>query len=171
MGMFPWFTLFYLSFLVKNQLRILALRSKRGHHDEIHAGKNPEAPLSAELRIQLIAQIGRSVIQELHASAVRQRIFQIHVFAHERIQLLDLRKSFDVKVVDFFYELFLEFLKLPAIAERFVFLPNLPKASRSIDRSAAGVRQPLPGTKFQNYIFRFHSFHLRYGYDNRPMEF
>ncbi len=103
--------------------------------------------------------------------AVRQRIFQIHVFAHECIEFLDLRKSFDVKVVDFFYKLFFRLLKLPAIAERFVFLPNLPKASRSIDRLAAVVRQPLPGTKFQNYIFRFHSFHLRYGYDNRPMEF
>lgn len=169
--MSPWFTLFCLSFFIKNQLRVLSLCPESGHHDEIHAGKHSKASVSAKHRIQLIPQISRPVIQELHALAVRQRIFQIHVFSHKCIQFLDLRKSFDVKIVDFFYELFLEFLKLPAIAKRFVFLPNLPKASRSIDRLAAVVRQPLPGTKFQNYIFRFHSFHLRYGYDNRPMEF
>lgn len=169
--MLPWFTLFCLSFLVKDQLRILSFRPKHGHHDEIHAGKHSEASVSAKLRIQLIAQIGRPVIQDFHALTVRQRIFQIHIFAHECIEFLDLWKAFDMKVVDFFYKLFFKLLKLPTIAERFVFLPNLPKASRSIDRSAAGVRQPLPSTKFQNNIFRFHSFHLRYGYDSRPMEF
>lgn len=104
--MFPRFTLFCLSFFIKNQLRILSLCPESGHHDEIHAGKYSKASVSAKLRIQLISQIGRPVIQELHALAVRQRIFQIHIFAHECIKFLDLWKAFDMKVVDFFYKLF-----------------------------------------------------------------
>ena len=59
--------------------------------------------------------------------AVRQRIFQIHIFAHECIKFLDLWKAFDMKVVDFFYKLFFKLLKLPAIAEQFVFLPIIQR--------------------------------------------
>ena len=51
--------------------RVCSLCAVAAYEDEIHIGKDAEAPIAAELRFELIAEICNPVIEEFYIRTVR----------------------------------------------------------------------------------------------------
>ena len=74
------------SLFIQNEFRIRSVLPVCGDQNEIHTGKNAEASVSAELRLQLIAQIGHLVIQKFHFRSARKAVREIHKPSDKGVQ-------------------------------------------------------------------------------------
>ena len=59
------------AFFIQHEFRVCSLCAVAAYEDEIHIGKDAEAPIAAELRFELIAEIGNTVIEEFYIRTVR----------------------------------------------------------------------------------------------------
>ena len=112
-----------LSLFVKDELRVGAARFVRADQNEVHVREDAEAPVPAELALQLVPEIRRLVVQKLHVHPVREPVLEVDIAPDERVQFLNLRQAFDVKAVDLVDQLLLERLELSVVAEFLVTLP------------------------------------------------
>ena len=92
----------FLSFFINHKLGIFAVFLVGADKNEVHIGDDSEASVTTEFALQLIPKIGGVIIEEFDGIPVGEAVFQIHVAAHERVELFDLRHSFYAKGVDLF---------------------------------------------------------------------
>ena len=69
--------LFRSALFVKQQLRVFPLRLVGADQEEVHVGQDAEAAVPAQLRLQLAAQIGGAVVQELCRGPIGQTVREI----------------------------------------------------------------------------------------------
>ena len=119
-----------LTLLVQHQFRGFALGTVGGDQDKIHPGQHAKAALTAELRFQLGAQIGRLVVQKIYRRTAGQRIGQVHIPPHQRVQLFHFGQALHVQVVDLLYQLALERLKLTVVAQLVVAFPVVQRGQQ-----------------------------------------
>ena len=107
---------FFIEILPLFTSAILALCLISAYQNKIHAGQDAEAPVSAELRFQLIPQIGGPIVQKFGRPAPRQGVFQIHIGTRQSIQAFHPGHAFYLQLIDFLYQLLFKCLKLAVVA-------------------------------------------------------
>ena len=104
------------SLFVEQKLRIRTVRPVGADQDEIHVCEHAEAAVCAGL--QLIAQIGRAVVQEFRAHAAGKGIGQVDITSDKGVERLHPGHARDLQGVDFVDELTLEPVKPAGVADR-----------------------------------------------------
>ena len=126
-----------LSLFKHNKLRVFAVFLIGTDEKEFHIGSDAKATVTAEFAFQLIAQIGRIVIEELHHLSVRQAVFEIDKAPGQHVQILNPWQALNVKQrVEFRNELLFEFLKFLPAADPDILLPEIHR------KIAVGIAPP-----------------------------
>ena len=105
-----------LSFPERDKLWIRAAFAISANEDEFHIGDDPIAKAFLLFAFHLGAQIRRFVIEELRLRPIGQRVFHIHVLAHEGTKLGHLWHAFDAQCVNFVDQRLLKGIELPLVA-------------------------------------------------------
>ena len=100
-----------LSMFIYDKLGVFAALIIGDDKKEVHAGCNTETPVTSEFTFKLIGKILCIIFEKLDHIAVRKAVLKIYEAAGKRIETLYLRHSFDMKVVEFFYQLLFERFK------------------------------------------------------------